>query len=173
MFKNLTVRARIIAAFTFVLACTLGLGLFAVNRLSTVNDAVNELATNWLPASNALGDAGQSFELARLRQLQLVTAPESERADIHASIDKAMQQLADAMKTYDQTVVTAEERVLSEKIAAELKQYQANSELYGGMVTSGDIAGAQTYFMGDMQTQARELRAAIQADRTYQSENGT
>ena len=172
MFKNLTVRARIIGAFAFVLACTLAMGMFAINRLSNVNTTVNALASNWLPAANALGDASQSFELARLRQLQLLTVPEAERADLRENITKAVAQLDGALEVYNRTISGAEEQVLADKMNAALKVYRTNSDHYVQMVEQGDMAGAETFFMGDLQVQARELRAALKADRDYQGKEG-
>ncbi|BBF80899.1 HAMP domain-containing methyl-accepting chemotaxis protein [Asticcacaulis excentricus] len=172
MFRHISVRIRIITAFSVVLACTLGLGLFAINRLATVNASLSDLATHWLPASHGLGEAGQSFELARFRQLQLTTVPESERPEIRDSVNQELAQLSQAIEGSTRHLTSPEERAQAEKIRAELKTYMANSTHYAGLIDTGDMAAAQAYFSQEMRTQARELRNYIQEARAYQVEAG-
>ena len=50
--KNLSVRVRVIASLSIILASVLGLGIFSILRLEAVNAAANEVSTNWLPAAN-------------------------------------------------------------------------------------------------------------------------
>ena len=55
-FQNLSVRAKVLGAFTLVLAITTMLGVLAVVRLSEVNAHAEEIKTNWLPSVRYLGD---------------------------------------------------------------------------------------------------------------------
>jgi hypothetical protein len=58
--SNLTIKAKIIAAFAIVLAITVGLGLFAAHRLGTVNETSVDLRdgiTGWcqpIPCSRSM-----------------------------------------------------------------------------------------------------------------------
>ncbi|UDF03825.1 methyl-accepting chemotaxis protein [Asticcacaulis sp. AND118] len=172
MFKNLTIRARIVAAFALILFSTIGLGLFSVTQLNAVNKSVDELGSNWLPTANVLGDMSQTFELMRLRQLQLLSAGDADRAEITENIAKSSKELEATLEKYKPMITAGEEQALADKIFGTMDEYRTNSQLYLNRVQDGDMAGAQTFFMNDMQAQARTLREAIRADRAYQLKAG-
>ena len=67
-FQNLSIRAKVISAFATVLAVTALLGVFSINRLSTVNDGAETVATNYLVGSDGLADF--AYNAMRYRQLQ-------------------------------------------------------------------------------------------------------
>ena len=73
--QNLTIRSKVVLAFGLVLSVTLGLGLFAVQRLDLVQDRAADVRDNWFPASRALGD--YAFQTMRVRQMEavVITAP--------------------------------------------------------------------------------------------------
>ncbi|GGZ22132.1 methyl-accepting chemotaxis protein [Asticcacaulis endophyticus] len=172
MLSRLTIRARVIAAFAIVLLSTAALGIFSINRLDSVNKAVDDLGSNWLPTANQLGDMSQTFELLRLRQSQLLTTTGEQQQEIFGNVDKSSKDLDKAYADYLPMIANPDEKVHADKIEAELKTYQANSGQYIAMVKSGELAGAQSFFLGEMQDQGRTFREAIRADRTYQVEAG-
>ena len=53
--NNLTIRAKVIGAFGLVLIVTCALGLFAMTKLSIVNDSTVEISSNYLAAQTQLG----------------------------------------------------------------------------------------------------------------------
>ncbi|MDC7695871.1 methyl-accepting chemotaxis protein [Asticcacaulis sp. DXS10W] len=172
MFKNFTIRARIIAAFALILFGTVGLGLFSINQLNAVNRSVDDLGSNWLPTANTLGDASQTFELMRLRQSQLLIVDEAGRPEIIENIAKASKEMDATLERYKAMVANSDEQALADKIYGTMDGYRTNSQRYMDLVAAGDMVAAQTFFMNDMQTQARTLRDAIRADRAYQVEEG-
>jgi methyl-accepting chemotaxis protein len=50
LISSISIRAKLITAFTLLLAGTIGLGLLAVERLDGVNAIAADLRDNWLPA---------------------------------------------------------------------------------------------------------------------------
>ena len=67
-FQNLTIRSKVMSAFATVLIVTAMLGVFAINRLSTVNDGAETVASNYLVGSDGLADL--AYNAMRYRQLQ-------------------------------------------------------------------------------------------------------
>jgi methyl-accepting chemotaxis protein len=53
--SRLKIGARLGTAFGAVLALTLIVGVFSVNRLSVVNEATADINNNWLVATRELG----------------------------------------------------------------------------------------------------------------------
>ena len=75
MLSRFTIRFRVIAAITLMLLTSVGLGLFAAGRLSEVDHAADDVANNWLPSSQVLGDLSQDVALYRSRQGQAMQLP--------------------------------------------------------------------------------------------------
>ncbi|WP_443747561.1 methyl-accepting chemotaxis protein [Asticcacaulis solisilvae] len=172
MFRHFTIRARVIAAFVIVLLATLGLGLFAEQRLSAVNAAADDVASNWLPASNTLGDLAQSFELYRSLQGQVLLLSGADRDAKLTKMRKTRQAMEAAYKAYLPTVNTPEEQVMSDAIGQAMTAYLAAEADYMTAVESGDTAKATQEFSFTMQPLVDAMRSAVVKDRAYQLTEG-
>ncbi|WP_443750341.1 methyl-accepting chemotaxis protein [Asticcacaulis solisilvae] len=170
--KNLSVRARVIAALSIVLASTLGLGLFSITRLEAVNAAAHDVSTNWLPAANYLGDLSQDFELYRSRQGQVLLLAGDKREAMAAKLDKTGEDIRKDYANYNATVDSAEERVLADAIKSSLDTYMEQSVPFMQKVEANDVAGATDTYFGAMQPLVDSLRTAIHKDREYQVAQG-
>ena len=172
MFKHLTIRARVIAAFTILIVSTLGLGIFAVQRLGAVNAAATDVSQNWLPAANYLGDLSQDFELFRSRQGQVLLLSGDARQTMLTKLETTRQALEADYRNYDATVNPGDERVLADAIKAAMADYMAKEPAYTDRVAANDIAGATDVYMNTMQPLVDRLRGAIHKDRQYQVDQG-
>ncbi len=170
--KYLSVRVRVIASLSIILASVLGLGIFSILRLEAVNAAANEVSTNWLPAANYLGDLSQDFELYRSRQGQVLLLSGDKREAMFGKLEKTGQDIGKDYDNYNATVTTAEERPLADAIKTSLDAYLAQEAAYMDKVHSGDIAGATDIYFGTMQPLVDTLRTAIHKDREYQVVQG-
>ena len=79
LISSISIRAKLITAFTLILAGTIGLGLFALERLDGVNAIAADLRDNWLPATRTLAEMARAAERSRLNQAMSVNDAESER----------------------------------------------------------------------------------------------
>ena len=52
--NNLSIKFKVVIAFTVVLVATVAMGTFSNQRLGVVNDAAVEMRDNWLPATRDL-----------------------------------------------------------------------------------------------------------------------
>ena len=50
MLRSLTIRAKLIGAFTFLAAVTLALGLVALDGVRTLSENTRSIQGNWLPS---------------------------------------------------------------------------------------------------------------------------
>ena len=55
-FANLRLRSKLMAAFASVVLMTAVLGIFAISRLSTVNDQSTVMASHWMISQRAAAD---------------------------------------------------------------------------------------------------------------------
>ena len=152
-FNNLKIRTRIFSTFGVVVVLTVVLGLFAVQRLSTVNTAATDIRENWLPASRALGD--YSFHTMRFRQIEAAAllAPTPEQAVKEAAT--LTQVAADAQKAWDaftsQAAATAD-RQLAEQVKAGWQTYLVLDQKMIDMAKAGDQKDAYASYVGNMRS---------------------
>ena len=172
MFKNLSIRMRVIGALAVILVSVIALGVFSINRLGAVNFAANYVATNWLPAANDLGSLSQDFELYRSRQAQILLLPADQRPDKIVKMKQTWQDLEADYKVYEPTVDSAEERALADTIKSGMAQYSDMSATLLDKANAGDVAGATALYFGDMQSVVDTLRTAIHSDRQFQVVHG-
>lgn len=170
--RNLTVRVRVIAAFAIVVTCTVAMGLFAVQRLVTVNAAARDVATNWLPTANVLGDLSQDFEQLRARQGQILLAPESLREGLRGKIADSNKKVRTDLETYKPMVVKGDEETFAGAIEDHVGDYLQGGNEVLDQLDAGNIPGAVEIYFGSMQESADSARKAIRADRTFQLEQG-
>ncbi|ESQ75921.1 hypothetical protein ABENE_23490, partial [Asticcacaulis benevestitus DSM 16100 = ATCC BAA-896] len=173
MFKNMTIRARVIAAFALVLCATIGLGLFSILRLSAVNAAAGDVATNWLPSANVVGDISQDFEQMRLRQMQVATMTGAEKEEALGKAAQSKKIMAKDIAAYTPLISGDDERAVADDMLKALKTYDSMTDTFMAMVNSGDTVGATIYFMGPFQDHGQIVRKTIRANRKFQLEKGT
>ena len=172
MFKNMSIRLRVIGAMAFILASVIALGAFAVNRLSAVNAAATDVSTNWLPSANSLGSLSQDFELYRERQAQALLTTGDLRADKVAKADKTLKAMQKDYADYAPMIDAGEETTLAATLKSAMDQYVSMSSALDDKMNAGDIANGTTYYFGDLQGPADALRNAIHADREFQLTHG-
>ncbi|MFT4076616.1 MAG: methyl-accepting chemotaxis protein [Asticcacaulis sp.] len=172
MLKKLTIRAKVMLGFGLVLCACVALGIFAIQRLGAVNAAAKDVATNWLPAANVLGDLSQDFEQMRARQGQMILVPAEGRADMKDKLADSETRLNADIKAYEPLVTQGEESQMAESIKTAMATYVADNAPLIAQVEAGDTAGAVERYKGAMQDNANAVRKAIRADRAYQLEAG-
>ena len=61
-----TIRTKALVSFAFVMLFTLGLGVFAIDRLSNVNQQAAEIRDSWLPSVKHIGALRGAFDFYRI-----------------------------------------------------------------------------------------------------------
>ncbi len=174
-FSHLSIRTKLVAAFAVVLCGTVGLGLFAVQRLDGVNAAAADIRDNWLPATRALGEMGRLAEQIRINQmLQADTGTTEDRAIYTDSVTTKTKQFEQTLQAYDSTVAMDAPDILLEEtaLAATLKTswtaYQAMSVKYQSLLDHGSHEETMTFSFHDMRAGMETFRQALSADLDFQ-----
>jgi methyl-accepting chemotaxis protein len=124
MFKNFRLSTKLFGAFLLVLAFMVGLGVFALSRLATVNATAVDLAGNWMPGVRDI--LSMEADLNRLRLLQYKLVMEDDIAAMPAIEKESMDKAADLRRQLDEfqkLVDTADERTA-------IDEYKANLDVY-------------------------------------------
>ena len=169
--SRLNIGARLGAAFSAVLALTAVVGVISIASISTVNDATAEIATNWLPATELLGDYRSAMNRVRRYEANflLQQLPEKQRAEA-GQIDKNRAEAKELLDKYKKTVDSDEERRIVAGIdAAEQSYHAVQARLLNAKRGTPELeAAAQQIFEGDGRVAADALFAAVTKAQDFQ-----
>jgi len=170
--SRFTIRTKIFVAFVLFLCGTVGLGLFAVDRLEGVSATTEDLRGNWLPAARALGDMARSAERLRSNQALLVDATGDERVHDADEVKHQSQLFEEAYRRYRPTIVAGEEQRLAGTMMDTWKAYNALSDRYADILVRGDRDQTSQFLNHDLQVGMSAVREAIDADLAFQDREG-
>ncbi len=172
-FQNLTIRSKVMSAFATVLTVTVMLGVFSVNRLSTVNDGAVMLSSNYLSAANGLSEL--AYSAMRYRQLQAahILAPTPEgKAKEAETMSRALQNVEEGWTTYSPTVDAGYERGVADKFHAEWNTYVALNDKLMAKSNANQTADANALYTGELRMAFNAFQGDLQDDQDYQIKAG-
>jgi len=166
--NNLSIKVKIIGAFAVVLALTIILGLFAVQRIGVVNDTAVDLHNNWLPATSHLMTFNAKANRYRQQEAThiLVTTSEEKAAEV-AGMEKNLAEIKAEWDAYAALIVNDEERTLANAVLANWNEYLAQSKKVIELSNSNDPE-AFTLYMGDARKEFSEYRDNVSKDLDFQ-----
>jgi methyl-accepting chemotaxis protein len=132
---NLSIRTKLLGGFVLVLVIALGQSLLSVQRLSAVNDKSTDIAENWLPSVQLVGDMKEDLSGARIALLKLLLIENPMAVD---AIENEMKQVVARLDThraaYLKDIDSPEEKALYEQFERPLKAALAlNPSLFQAM----------------------------------------
>jgi len=150
MFKNLSIKARLVFILTFLSALLLVIGLIGLNGMSKAEAG---LKTVYEDRTVPLMDLGKVIDMAnRIRTNAVIAAnaaaPEmaqkanADTLSMDAEIDKLWAK-------YMATTLTVEEKVLADAFNSEWKIYQTSRNVTMNRAMEGDLAAAQANAVAD------------------------
>ncbi|AWU95733.1 methyl-accepting chemotaxis protein [Azospirillum ramasamyi] len=96
-----TVRTKSLVSFAFIMLFTFGLGIFAIDRLASVNQEAGEVRDNWLPSLNAIGVMRGEFDFYRTLEGGHIASQSPEDIKIEEeAMQVALNDLEKARKDY-------------------------------------------------------------------------
>ena len=171
--NNFTIRAKVIGAFFLLLVVTALLGLFAVNRLSLVNDGAVDVSSNFLVADNALG--AFSHDTMRFRQLQaahILADTPAKKTKEEATMATVLDQVHQELAVYAPTINPGEEQSLAEQVIASWNDYLALNDKFVAISSANNISASTAYYTGDMRTASHKFGDALDKLLAYQLAGG-
>ncbi len=172
-FQNLTIRSKVVLAFTAALLLTIFVGVFSINRLSTVNDGAMTVSSNYLVAANGLGDIVYGSE--RYRQLQathlLDSTPEQKAKELE-SMQDSLSVVNRGWATYSPTIDAGREKELADGFQSEWNQYLAYQEKFLALSNAHQNDAANALYIGEMRTVFNKFLDLLNQDRDYQVAQG-
>ena len=152
LIRNIRVSRKIIGAFALLLSCTIGLGLFTVARLDTLNSAAGEIGDHWLPATRTLGDL--SYFTMRFRQLEAahILAPADAKPAEAKTLGMVRAQIDKAFADYLPLARSEKQRQLLDTMKQLWADYVTGDGKLQTLSQNMDAVNATALYRGDLRT---------------------
>ncbi|HEY8380908.1 MAG TPA: methyl-accepting chemotaxis protein, partial [Microvirga sp.] len=123
-FSRLSIRAKLIGAFTVLVLCIGGLGLFSISGLRGVNGQTVDIADNWLPSVKAVGTlATQAAEFRTAILRHILNTDDAVMTQIEAEIEKSLSDISATRKSYEKLITSKEEQTLYDEFSRQWELY--------------------------------------------------
>ncbi|MDR3537027.1 MAG: MCP four helix bundle domain-containing protein, partial [Acetobacteraceae bacterium] len=169
--SNISIRNKVALTFALVLCATIGLGLFSLNRLSTVEALAAEVRNNSLPSTRYLGRIAQAAERLRLNQYIAVTTASAERRKMVSGLIGEQAKLVETELARYLPLVSGDEGALAAAISKEWTNYKAIIDQVNALLAKGDLA-QDVAILDNSNPAMNNLRNALQADIAFNVKEG-
>jgi methyl-accepting chemotaxis protein len=156
--SNLRVGLRMGLGFGVLLCLMLAMGIYAVNRVNTVQAGVDDLAGKWLPSAHQLAGMNEALNQMRRAELQLLLGgalqEETKRLEVQWAV---LQKLLQAFENTGD----GEERKLFDAFKAAVGAYQVSQTSLLGLLQAAKQDEAMAFLRGDSRKAFRLTTEAI------------
>ncbi|WP_391349035.1 methyl-accepting chemotaxis protein [Azospirillum sp. A23] len=161
---NASVRAKVIAAFSVLLIGTALLGLFAINRMSSVNDEAAEIRDNWLPSVVAVSDLYSTFYSYRTGEGALIAVQdEAEIRKEEESLEKIIHAIEQKRAVYESMLTPGWETETYRKLVESLNRYFTISrDKLRPLARKNDAVAISGLFIGESRQEFRTAMAILE-----------
>jgi methyl-accepting chemotaxis protein len=171
--SNIRIRTKIIAAFSAVLLVTLGLGAFAMQRMSALNDTAAEVRDNYMPGAVALGKINEILQLLRIIEARhVMSTTDAEMASDTTTLTRTLTEYDHARQAYQSLIDPGEETERFAQIDSLWAKYKPLHDRLIALSAQNDKQGAVAYFKGDMNTRFIEIVGLYDKDVAYNQKQG-
>lgn len=129
MLAKFSIRAKLIAVISFLLAAMIGLGLLAISQMQTLNTNAADIQNNWLPSVRLLGElrSGVTSYRSVLREHML-----AETEDEKVAQEKTLQMLVDnnlkIRQAYEKQITSPAEKQLYDEWVKTWDDYKKGAQ---------------------------------------------
>ena len=160
--KNMSIAAKLAAAFALMLALLALLALFAFSRLQVVQGASRDLSGNWMPSvryATAMDADIADFRIGLLQAMMATTPEQVATADKNRA--EALKSLDQDREAYIKLISSAEERQLFEKFDAAFQRYRGLAQKAVELMRRGEADEARRIQAGEARQAYLEANEAL------------
>lgn len=167
MLGSLKIGTRLGVGFAFLLLLLCGVGAASIIQASHIYAGTEEIADNWLPSVQILGDIRETSDSVRRISLRSVLESEQTGKKLQRTRhDEELAKLESAMQAYQKLVSSTEEAQLNEKITKAWNDYIRLDRKLLELSESGEdsFAQARALAVGASSAAFREVAKLIDED---------
>ena len=159
--SDITIRSKVYTAFGLILAVTLALGGFAIDRLAQVNADASQIRGQWLPATQTIARMSLGFEQYRIAEGRaLVAASADATAAVEADLKARSQEVAKQQAAYGAMLNGAAAASLAREFDRDWNEYMAISNEMLTLVRQGAKDQAALIYNGKERSPVANARAS-------------
>jgi len=136
--SNLTIGAKLKAAFAAVALLAVLQGLFALQRISVLHDSLDDISDNALPSVILLYKAQGKMNDMRRLETQILVADDKEQASLKTRVETAYTDGKDLLKQYEPLITDAEDRRMFGDVSAKFEEYRSVSAKLTALALTGE-----------------------------------
>jgi methyl-accepting chemotaxis protein len=145
---GLSIRSMLMGAFGLMGLVILGQGLFALNKVSAVNNSTVQFSTKLLPAVSTALNLGLSASRARLAIVKHILSTDEERPQTEKDIQTQLVAVERYRKTYETLISSPEERAAFNGFMQHWAEHQKQAEQLLKLSTEHKTVEAAALFKG-------------------------
>ena len=163
--KGGTIRTKVILSFAIVCLTTIALGVFAIQRMASIDQRLVAIGQDTLPSVKALSRVSVLAERYRAAvALRLMSYDDASRADMDKLMANGRADLHQALDAYRPLATDNDKRRLLAEVEKRWSALLGNSDKIIRLERSGDHAGALTLLFTTFRHQIVDFRNVLAAD---------
>ncbi len=161
MFRQMKIALRAGLGFGFVALLVFALGVFALTRISAMEDEAEEVDQRLLPTIQLLGQVNQEFLMIRAGTLRLLISQLEERRRGADTLDALRKTLAQERQDMDRLIQDAEGKALLASFDQALTRYESFQRKIVELALQDRVDEAIELTRGELNEHARSTSQAI------------
>ncbi len=161
MFRQMKIALRAGLGFGFVALLVFALGVFALTRISAMEDEAEEVDQRLLPTIQLLGQVNQKFLMIRAGTLRLLISQLEERRRGADTLDGLRKTLAQERQDLDRLIQDAEGKALLASFDQALTRYESFQRKIVELALQDRVDEAIELTRGELNEHARSTSQAI------------
>ena len=161
MFRQMKIALRAGLGFGFVALLVFALGVFALTRISAMEDEAEEVDQRLLPTIQLLGQVNQEFLMIRAGTLRLLISQLEERRRGADTLDALRKTLAQERQELDRLIQDAEGKALLASFDQALTRYESFQRKIVELALQDRVDEAIELTRGELNEHARSTSQAI------------
>ncbi len=161
MFRQMKIALRAGLGFGFVALIVFALGVFALTRISAMEDEAEEVDQRLLPTIQLLGQVNQEFLMIRAGTLRLLISQLEERRRGADTLDGLRKTLAQERQDLDRLIQDAEGKALLASFDQALTRYESFQRKIVELALQDRVDEAIELTRGELNEHARSTSQAI------------
>jgi methyl-accepting chemotaxis protein len=174
--RNISIGAKIIAAFTLSTVTFVSLGALALGQMSRFNASAEEMRSDWLPSTDkiaAIEDAVQEFRIKEAKLLMVYDARPDQAAAAEASFQAAAEAVDAAYREFEPVMTPGTEDVrLMKKFSAVWPKFRASARRTMELASKGEKVDAADLFLNVDFVAKKAVSDALQEEIEFNRRGG-
>ncbi|AZE87186.1 Methyl-accepting chemotaxis sensor/transducer protein [Pseudomonas orientalis] len=160
--RNMNIAPRAFLGFAFIGALMLLLGVFALNQMSKIRGATEDITLSSVPSIRALDEFTQLTLRLRVLSYRLLTnrEPDVQQKTLEA-FDVRNQQIRTAQGVYEKLIESSEERSTYNEYVRLLAQYHQIEERMKSLSRANQVEELRTLLNTDLLTNSEQVNAVL------------